>query len=397
MPNGEENILSVSDLTKQIKITLEEGFDKISVIGEISNFKSHFSGHWYFSLKDENAIINCTMWKGLNSYVFFTPEDGMKVILNGKITVYPPRGNYQIDVRSMKPAGVGELQAAFEKLKLKLQNEGLFDIEHKKPIPKFPKKIGLITAIDGAAIRDMISVAERRYPLVELIVASSKVQGAGAAENIVENIRKLNKIIDIDVILLARGGGSIEDLWSFNEEKVAREIYKSNIPIITGVGHESDFTIADFVSDLRAPTPSVAMELALPDKEEIFVFINDFLYYSEQNISQLITSKRSQVLNVLESYGFRYPIDRVRNLSQSVDSLIYKISQLIEKKYLITKNRISILSKSIDSHSIEKSLKKGFVLVKQNDKFVTRKKKFDENSSSTLKFFDGETVVNKNG
>ena len=226
MSEIQDQIFSVSEITKSIKFILESSFEKISIEGEISNFKAHDSGHWYFNLKDEKAVINCTMWKGLNSFVFFTPQDGIKVIVNGRITVYPPRGNYQIDVRSMKPAGVGELQAAFEKLKEKLQSEGLFDEEYKKDIPKYPGKIGLVTAIDGAAIKDMLSVAERRFPLVELVIAPTKVQGAGAAENIVENMKRLNKIKDIDLIIIARGGGSIEDLWAFNEEIVARAIFQ---------------------------------------------------------------------------------------------------------------------------------------------------------------------------
>src|SRR3989339_1122501 len=205
--------ISVSELTKHIKLTLEENFSEVSVIGEMSNFKAHVSGHWYFNLKDANAVISCAMWKGLNNYVFFTPQDGMKIIVSGRITVYPPRGSYQIDVRSMKPAGVGELQAAFEKLKLKLSAEGLFDEQFKKSIPKFPQKIGIVTAIDGAAFQDMKSIASRRYPLVELVIASSKVQGEGAAAEIAENIKLLNKFNDIDVIIVGRGGGSLEDLW----------------------------------------------------------------------------------------------------------------------------------------------------------------------------------------
>ena len=193
--------LTVSELTNQIKSSLEENFSYVSVIGEISNFKPHVSGHWYFSVKDSNAVLSCTMWKGYNNFVFFTPQDGMKVIVNGKITVYPPRGNYQLDVRSMKPAGAGELQAAFELLKQKLADEGLFDEEHKKPIPQFPSKIGIVTAEDSAAFRDMVSVAERRYPLVELIVVPARVQGSGAAESIVQSLRLLNKSGEVDVII----------------------------------------------------------------------------------------------------------------------------------------------------------------------------------------------------
>jgi len=269
--------ISVSELTKQIKLTLEENFSEVSVIGEMSNFKAHVSGHWYFNLKDANAVISCAMWKGLNNYVFFTPQDGMKIIVSGRITVYPPRGSYQIDVRSMKPAGVGELQAAFEMLKRKLADEGLFDEIHKKPMPSFPQKIGIVTAKDGAAFQDMISVAERRFPLVELVISPARVQGSGAAESIVESIKLLNKQKDIDLIIIARGGGSIEDLWAFNEEIVAREIFASKIPIITGIGHEVDFTISDFVADLRAPTPSAAMEIARKNLKSFAVKIGERL------------------------------------------------------------------------------------------------------------------------
>ncbi|MFI5238065.1 MAG: exodeoxyribonuclease VII large subunit, partial [Ignavibacteriales bacterium] len=226
MPN-EIQILTVSELTKEIRKTLEENFQKVTVIGEISNFKAHVSGHWYFSLKDADAVINCTMWKGLNKYVFFTPQDGMKIVVNGSITVYPAKGNYQLDIRSMKPSGLGELQEAFEKLKKKLDAEGLFDEQYKKPIPSFPQKIGIVTAIDGAAFRDMVSVAQRRFPLVELIIAPARVQGIGAAESIVNSIKFLNEQKNIDVIIVGRGGGSIEDLWAFNEEKVSRAIFSS--------------------------------------------------------------------------------------------------------------------------------------------------------------------------
>ena len=211
----DKQILTVSELTKEIRRTLEESFEQVSVIGEISNFKSHVSGHWYFSLKDADAVINCTMWKGFNQYVFFTPQDGMKIIVNGKLTVYPPRGSYQLDVRSMKPAGLGELQEAFEKLKKKLEAEGLFDEKFKKPIPVFPNKIGIVTAIDGAAFRDLMSVAKRRFPIAEIVIAPARVQGSGAAESIVKAIKQLNDYPDIDVIIVARGGGSIEDLMGF--------------------------------------------------------------------------------------------------------------------------------------------------------------------------------------
>ena len=382
-------ILTVSELTKEIKQTLEEKFNQVSVEGEISNFKAHISGHWYFSLKDANASISCTMWKGFNNYVFFTPQDGMKVIVNGKITVYPPRGNYQIDVRSMKPAGVGELQAAFEALKQKLSDEGLFKEEFKKPIPTFPKRIGIVTAIDGAAFKDMISVARRRFPLVELVICPTRVQGAGAAEMIVQSIELLNKQKDIDVIIVGRGGGSIEDLWEFNEEIVARAIFASKIPIISGVGHEIDFTIADFVADLRAPTPSAAMELATPNIDEFFAFISEFSYTTTQNLVDLCNGSYRKISDLLNSYGFRKPLDLVRRNSQQIDSLTYKLLQNIGNKMLVYNSKLSLLTQRVEAHDINRSLKKGFVLVKQDSRYITRANKLKKKTASLI-FYDNK-------
>ncbi|NWF88321.1 MAG: exodeoxyribonuclease VII large subunit [Ignavibacteriaceae bacterium] len=385
--------LTVSELTKQIKITVESNFPEVVVIGEISNFKAHVSGHWYFNLKDQNAVISCTMWKGLNNFVFFTPQDGIKIIVTGRITVYPLRGSYQIDVRSMKPAGIGELQAAFEKLKKKLLQEGLFDESVKKSIPQFPQKIGIITAKDGAAFQDMISVAKRRFPLVELVIAPSKVQGSGAAESVVESIESLNKQPDIDLIIIARGGGSIEDLWAFNEEIVARGIFNSKIPIITGIGHEVDFTIADFVADLRAPTPSAAMEIATPNADDFFVFINEFSYNSSQKLVQLCSEKRRQVNQILNSYGFRYPFDLLRNKTQRTDTLILKIVNGIDKKFTDYRSKVELKTKIIESNSIQRTLKKGYVLVKQGNKYIQRAVKFNKNQSAKLKFYDADIEI----
>lgn len=393
MSEIKEQIFSVSEITKSVKFILESTFEKITIEGEISNFKAHGSGHWYFNLKDEEAVINCTMWKGLNNYVFFSPEDGMKVIVTGRITVYPPRGSYQLDVKSMKLAGIGELQAAYERLKRKLFEEGLFDDEYKKQIQSYPKKIGLITATDGAAIKDMISVAERRFPLVELIIAPTKVQGAGAAENIVENIKKLNHFKDIDVIIIARGGGSIEDLWAFNEEIVARAIFNSKIPIITGVGHEVDFTIADFVSDLRAPTPSVAMELATPNIDDLKTFIKDSYSLSCELIEENLKNYKIETEQFLRSYSYRYPLEKINKFNQTLDYEILKLKNLIEKRSTKLANKINLLTKTLDAHNLEKSLKKGFALIKQNAKFVTRKEKFNSAKPALIKFYDGELEI----
>jgi len=241
----------------------------------------------------------------------------------------------------------------------------------------------------------MISVAQRRFPLVELLIAPTKVQGAGASENIVENIHKMNLLKNIDVIIIARGGGSIEDLWAFNEEMVARAIFKSKIPIISGVGHEVDFTIADFVADLRAPTPSVAMELATPDIEEIKGFIKDSYSLSCDIIERTLENYRSELDNQVSSYAFRYPLEKIRKYSQMIDLNTYKIVKEIEKKIVTASSRITLLFKSIEAHDIDKTLKKGFALIRQNLKIISRKNSFNYAESATIKFYDGEIKINE--
>ena len=390
----DEQVFTVSQLTQSIKFVLEQTFEDISLTGEISNFKSYSSGHWYFNLKDEGAVINCVMWKGLNSYIFFKPQDGMKVVLKGRITVYPPRGNYQFDARFMKPAGEGELQAAFERLKRKLFEEGLFDESYKKPIPTFPHKIGLVTSTDGAALRDMISVASRRFPICELILAPCKVQGSGSAEEIVESIKLLNKQKDIDLIIVARGGGSIEDLWSFNEEIVAREIFKSKIPIITGIGHEIDFTIADFVADLRAPTPSAAMEIATPDIQLIKENIISGLSDNFNNILSQFRNYRNALYQITNSYFYKYPLDRVRNYQQQIDTSFYKSSQLIDKKIQLADLYLKKLYYNMKNYDVNNMLNRGFTLILQKNKFVKRMKNLNLAEAIKIKFFDGEIEIN---
>jgi exodeoxyribonuclease VII large subunit len=389
-----QEILSVSEITGLIRHTLEENFSEVNIIGEISNFKAHISGHWYFTLKDANAQVSCTMWKGINNYVFFTPQDGMKIIISGKLTVYPPRGSYQIDVRSMKPAGIGELQAAFERLKQKLASEGLFDEVNKKPIPKFPVKIGIVTAIDGAAFQDMKSIAARRYPIVELVIASCKVQGDKASDEIVDRINLLNNQSDIDIIIVGRGGGSLEDLWAFNEETVARAIFNSRIPVISAVGHEIDFTIADFVADLRAPTPSAAMELATPDANELFAFIREFSYYFQEKMLKIISNYRSIVDQAVSSYGFRLPQNLIKNKIQNLDNMHYRFQNNFENKLSQLKNRLALFNNIIETSNVDHILKKGFVIIRQEGKYVTRSNKIIREKSFDMKFYDGEIKIN---
>ena len=237
--------------------------------GEISNFLWHTSGHRYFSLKDENAQLRCTIWRGVGQYLNFEPEDGIKVHAFGNLTVYEKRGEYQLNVLKLLPVGRGELEIAFQKLKERLLKEGLFDEAHKKPIPEFPERIGIVTSPTGAAIQDMLKVFRRRFPSAGLYLYPARVQGEGASEEIAAGIRAFNEWGEVDVIIIGRGGGSLEDLWAFNEEEVARAIYASRIPVVSAVGHEIDFTMADFVADLRAPTPSTAVEMVVPDKAEL--------------------------------------------------------------------------------------------------------------------------------
>jgi exodeoxyribonuclease VII large subunit len=386
-------ILSVSEITNQIRQQLEINFQQITVEGEISNFKPHVSGHWYFTLKDSAAQISCTMWKGLNNYVFFKPQDGMKVIVNGRITVYPQRGNYQLDVKSMKVAGEGELQAAFERLKKKLYEEGLFQEIHKKEIPQYPVKIGIVTAKDGAAFQDMISVATRRYPLVELIIRPTRVQGEGAAEDIVNGISELNQT-DVDLIIIGRGGGSLEDLWAFNEEIVAREIFNSKIPIISAVGHEIDFTISDFVADKRAPTPSAAMEIATPNMEDLLYQLDDFQSELNDILQNKLNTAKESLHNVLNSYGYKMPQNIIKNKIQYLDNLWFRLEnsafRILEKK----KNKLEVLSNIINANNVVRIQKKGFAIVKQNEKLVTKAADLKKEEHFIIKFHDNEIGIN---
>ncbi len=389
----ENRFYTVSEITGEIKQTLESAFPSVVVVGEISNFKDHRSGHWYFTLKDSGAAINCTMWRSRNRSVFFTPQDGMQIIAKGDITVYPPRGNYQLDVRSMEPAGEGELQAAFEKLKKKLQAEGLFDEKFKKEIPRFPGKIGIVTASDGAAFKDMVTTARRRYPVVELVLASAKVQGEGAAEDIARQIRRLNRLGNIDVIIIGRGGGSLEDLWAFNEEVVARAIFESNIPVISGVGHEIDFSISDFVADLRAPTPTAAMELATPDIQKIFAFLQDFFYNASFNVTKIIEGLKNQLNHLISGYGFHTTEDIVNIKYQFLDTLIYKINISINNRIAFEKNKLALVKAMIEAHNSEKILSRGYTIILQNEKVIPRIKEFKSKEKFKIKFYDGEAEI----
>lgn len=283
-PSGKPQVYSVSGLTRDIRSIMEAAFDSVWIEGEISNFRTVASGHSYFVLKDEKSQIRCVLFKGHRAGVKFQPEDGDQVLMFGRITVYDARGEYQIIAESLEPRGLGALQKAFEQLKAKLDKEGLFAEEKKQLLPEFPWKVGVVTSCTGAAVRDILNIIKRRNPKVSVLLYPAKVQGEGAAEEIAQGIAELNRIKDVEVIIVGRGGGSLEDLWAFNEEKVARAIFASHTPVVSAVGHEIDFTIADFVADLRAPTPSAAAELTVPLLQDT---VRDIRSLSETLISTL--------------------------------------------------------------------------------------------------------------
>jgi len=355
--SADSKILSVSGVNKLIKLTLENEplLSEIRVRGEISNFTRHASGHLYFSLKDANAQIRSVMFMRNAGALKFRPEDGLEVIADGSIGVFEKRGEYQLYVRDMQPAGVGALYLQFEKLKQKLQKEGLFDPDRKKEIPKFPRRIAVVTSPTGAAVRDVINIITRRFPAIDIIVVPALVQGADAPASIIAALKRALALLEIDTILLVRGGGSIEDLWGFNDENLAREIAAAKIPIISGVGHETDFTIADFAADLRAPTPSAAAEIAVPDMNELRMKLDSIHAHLLRRLTDLARYYRSR----LETSSVKLSTDRIldfidrrrellddysknskKNLLRMVDTHRRTVSHLEEKLAAIDPRRV---------------------------------------------------------
>ena len=331
-----QSILTVSQLTRKIRLSLENKFRGLTVEGELSNFHRAPSGHWYFTLKDEESQIRGVMFRPSTSSVRFRPEDGLEVTLRGHLTVYSPRGEYQLNVSSMEPKGIGALQLAFEQLKKRLHSEGLFEQEHKRSIPKLPRCIGLVTSPRGAAIHDLLSVLNRRFPGIPVLLFPSMVQGEHAPNELIEGVQTLNHLQHqhkIDVIIVGRGGGSLEDLWAFNDENLARCIHHSNIPVISAVGHETDFTIADFVSDLRAPTPSAAMELAVPDKAELQEAL-DLRYRSLRRMMLDYTDTKHERTSQLRS-RLSSPRQAIQQHFQKADNL----SQLLKERFRSSMNQ----------------------------------------------------------
>jgi len=365
-------IYSVSEITREIRLSLEEKFGDVWIEGEISNFKPASSGHLYFSLKDANAQISAVMFKGANIQLKFRPENGLSVVGYGQLTVYELRGNYQVILEHLEPKGIGALQLAFEQLKKKLEDEHLFEVARKKKIPFLPQKIGIVTSPTGAVIRDMIHVLTRRFPSIQILLYPVAVQGAGAAEEIAKAIQEMNQRNDVDVLIVGRGGGSMEDLWAFNEEVVARSIADSKIPIISAVGHETDFTIADFVADVRAPTPSVAAELAVPVKEDLLYTIRQHQHGLCQSLEQKLENARL-LLRRWEAY-FRDPGRRLTEAALHLDHLREKIISLSSHRMEAAREGVQRWKQHLEALSPLAILERGYSVVMPHGKKKLLKK-----------------------
>lgn len=383
--------ITVSELNREIKLTLAESFPFVYVVGEISNFKLHGpTGNYYFVVKDEKSQISCVMWSSRSQLLHIKPEDGMKVLIKGRVTVYEGRGTYQIEVFDVEPAGIGELQAAFEKLKIKLHEEGLFNEIHKKQLPEYPCKVGIITSETGAVIKDFCRVAENRYPCVEIYLYPVNVQGASAPRSIIKaiNLAHLSEPYP-DVLVLARGGGSLEDLWAFNDEVLARTIFQSEIPIVSAIGHEVDFTIADFVADLRAPTPSAAAEMIFPDKRELLERINQFEYYINAAIIDKISNLREDLNSLAGSYVFNRPMDILNENKYRMDDMDKSLERVVSKKFYTLNNSLDYLGKILKNIDPETTLRRGYSIVKKQDKVISRAGELKTKDDVELVFHDG--------
>lgn len=355
-----KNRHTVSEITKIIKLTLEDRFYSVWIEGEISDFKRHSSGHLYFILKDENAQLSAVMWRGKSMSLPFVPQDGIKVLAKGNITVFERSGRYQLDVDILQPLGIGNLQMAFEQLKIRLKNEGLFDESHKKPIPQFPSNVGVITSPTGAAIRDIVSVANRRSPGIQIIIRPVKVQGEGSAEEIAAAIEEFNEYGLIDVIIVGRGGGSLEDLWSFNEEVVARAIFDSRIPVISAVGHEIDFTIADFVADLRAATPSAAAELVAPDADMEWKKVIQKVRHLYRIVTGKLGYLDEKVEMIRNSHALKMPEEILKQSNLILDLHMGKLESIYENYFIRRTDNVNQLENRLNSLNPESVLQRGY-------------------------------------
>jgi len=386
---ADQTPLTVSAITQKIKQSLELEYPSLAVVGELSNFKQHSSGHLYFTLKDEYAQIAGVMWRSRVSGLKFKPQDGMKVIVTGRITVYEVRGVYQIDATAIRPLGAGDLQLAFEELKRRLAAEGLFDESRKKPLPEYPGRIGIITSPTGAVLHDMLHVFRRRFPFLTLIFRPAAVQGPGAADDIVAALADLNAYNDVELIILARGGGSLEDLWPFNEERVARAIARSRLPVVSAVGHEVDYTIADFVADLRAPTPTAAAELVVRDRKAIIEILKNSRYTMAQSLASRISMNRKHIQHLLKSYAFHRPIDLLRQHTQHIDELARVMSTTLAHRFALTTAQLKGVDERLQALNPVLVLKRGYAVVRKDGSIVGSSARLHARDNVEIQFADG--------
>ena len=385
------NPISVTELNKYIKDKFagDEMLNNVLVKGEISNYKHHYTGHLYFTLKDENSLIKCIMFKGYAANLKFEPRDGMKVMLFGSVSVFERDGVYQIYCKAMQEDGMGSLYKAYEEMKNRLEKEGLFDPSHKKNIPLMPKCIGVLTSNTGAVIRDIINVSTRRNPNVYIKLLPVPVQGEGAAEKIVDAIKLMNEQKLADVLIIARGGGSLEDLWPFNEEIVARKIYASELPIISAVGHETDFTIADFVADLRAPTPSAAAELAVPNIADIEIKLNSYNNRYKLALKKKVEFMKLRYEKCMNSRIFKEPTQKINEQYMIIDMRVKSLQNSILNIYNNSKtNMVKHISK-LDALSPLKTLTRGYSILEHNGKVVKSIKQIQKDDEVDIRLIDG--------
>ncbi|MCI8443759.1 MAG: exodeoxyribonuclease VII large subunit [Clostridia bacterium] len=384
--------ITVSDLNRYIKekIAEDEFLNNILIKGEISNFKNHYTGHMYFTLKDENSLIKCICFKTYAQKLTFMPKDGMKVIVLGGVSVFERDGVYQIYVKAMEEDGLGDLYTKYQKLKIKLEKQGLFEEEHKMPIPLMPKIIGVLTSQTGSVIRDIINVSTRRNPNVYIRLLPVPVQGEGAAEKIAAGIEYMNRNKLADVLILARGGGSLEDLWPFNEEVVAHSIYHSEIPIISAVGHETDFCLADFVADLRAPTPSAAAELAVPDSYEVKRKIDTYQDRLRNLLIKKIEFMKLRYEKCMASSVFKEPLRQISDHYLKLDGYIKEIENQIKIKQEQQKTKYMEVVAKLDAFSPLKTLSRGYTIAEKEGKIIKSKEQVKTGDIIDIRFTDGK-------
>ena len=385
------NAISVTELNKYIKdkVDKDEFLNNVLVKGEISNYKHHYTGHLYFTLKDENSLIKCIMFKGYAANLKFEPRDGMKVTIFGTVSVFERDGVYQIYVKAMQEDGIGNLYKTYEEMKAKLEKEGLFDASHKKRIPLMPKCIGVLTSNTGAVIRDIINVSTRRNPNVYIKLLPVPVQGPGAAEKIVDAIKLMNEKKLADVIIVARGGGSLEDLWPFNEEIVARAIYNSELPIISAVGHETDFTIADFVADLRAPTPSAAAELAVHNIADIKLKLDGYNNRYKLALKKKVEFMKLRYEKCMNSRVFKEPLQKINEKYILIDMKVKSIQNSISNIYNEKRtNMVKNISK-LDALSPLKTLTRGYSIIQNNGKVIKSVNQLQKDDEIDIRLLDG--------